>query len=189
MLTEFTELTPAQAETFIRDSEGWALRDYIASRCTGTVLDVGCGNGNDAGRHHASYYDGVDISAPLLAVARKRFPSHSFRRGDARDLDWPAGSVCTTFCVSLIEHQHSIEDARQVVREMLRVASVAAIVGWHSAPGDEPTRIRPVKGHFGLDCYSNRYNRAEFLDGLDHRGLIVHEVPDSGGAVAWELTP
>ena len=53
------------------------------------VLDIGCGFGAPIAAHliaqgHA--VTGLDTSAPLLAMARARFPDHAWIEGDMRDL-------------------------------------------------------------------------------------------------------
>ncbi len=56
------------------------------------ILDLGCG----AGEPIASYLiagnfqvTGVDFSSSMLAIARQRFPDHTWHRGDMRELDLP----------------------------------------------------------------------------------------------------
>jgi SAM-dependent methyltransferase len=59
--------------------DGWAQ---------GAVLDIGVGGGRTAGLlgPGARSYLGLDLSAEMVALARRRFPDTDLRIGDARDL-------------------------------------------------------------------------------------------------------
>jgi len=54
----------------------------------GDVLDIGVGGGRTTGLlgPQARSYVGIDISEEMLALARRRFPDHDLRHGDAVDL-------------------------------------------------------------------------------------------------------
>ena len=52
-----------------------------------TVLDLGCGTGEPIARffiHHGHQITGVDFSEPMLDIARKRFPNHTWLNQDIR---------------------------------------------------------------------------------------------------------
>ena len=59
---------------------------WAAPRSTDRVLDVGCGCGTTTimVRERAAAATGVDISEPMLAVARRRAPEIRFVLGDAQ---------------------------------------------------------------------------------------------------------
>jgi SAM-dependent methyltransferase len=66
------------------------LLDEIAARVDGTICDLGCGPG-----HVARYLAdrgadviGVDLSAEMVAVARRTYPELRFEQGNMLDLDW-----------------------------------------------------------------------------------------------------
>ncbi len=67
------------------------LADRLRGR--GTVCDVGCGPGHVAAHLLALGLQtvGIDLSAGMVAEARRRFPGLDFRVGDMRTLVSPAG--------------------------------------------------------------------------------------------------
>jgi len=172
---EFTKLTTEQARSFIRDSASvtWIIRDIISSYIPdeATVLDVGCGNGNDALRYSSEKYTGVDISLPLLEAAKEYCPSHSFKQCDAANLPFEDESFDYVFCVSLLEHLHSLEDTRDCFREMVRVAKNGVLVSWHNPPYDEgesriKTSIDETGRHFGHRKWSNWFKTSDLTEGI-----------------------
>ncbi len=69
-----------------------------AAAPTGTdlpVLDVGCGPGHVARFLHGLGVSviGIDLSAGMIAEARRLNPDLEFRVGDMRSLDWPNASI------------------------------------------------------------------------------------------------
>jgi SAM-dependent methyltransferase len=57
----------------------------------GLVVDLGCGSGIFAEPVAAAGYDvlGIDISRPMLRLARRRVPRAAFRRGSLHDVELP----------------------------------------------------------------------------------------------------
>ena len=56
----------------------------------GQILDLGCGSGEPMAEYLIAQgyrVSGLDFSEPLLALARKRFPRHTWMHGDIRNLD------------------------------------------------------------------------------------------------------
>ncbi len=62
------------------------LRETLNDR---SVLDLACGNGRWLSRFRPGSYVGVDLSVPMLAEARKRYPAAQFVRADMTDLPFP----------------------------------------------------------------------------------------------------
>lgn len=176
-MKEFVELTEEEAEVFIRDSINWELRDRIKDKVEGTVLDVGCGNGNDSGRYSPDNYMGIDISSTLLKAAKKMHPNHTFLCCDASEMPFEDGQFSTAFCVSLLEHLHSIKDTRDVLKEMVRVASRKVIISWHKIPSETSetkisSHIDQTNRHFGHKVWSNCFNTAELISGIIDKDQI-----------------
>lgn len=183
-MNEFTELTPAEARSFLRGSEPWRLRPLVARLAGPDALEVGCGNGLLLA-HLGPGAVGVDVSRPLLAVARETHAG-PLVEADAARLPFLPGAFACACAVSLLEHVPSLAVARTILAEMLRVAG-RVVVGWHSPPGDAPTMERIVTGHFGRACHSNRYGRADLLAGIVSH-VVVHPTPDAtDGSEAWEM--
>ena len=189
---EFMDLTPQQAKNFIRDSKNWSLRSKMKEIIThvgGTVLDVACGNGIDADRFSAQLYTGVDISEPLILAAQDYCPSHKFMVMDATDLQFSDNSFDSVFCIGLLEHVRSFEDVIKIVREMLRVSSKKVFLGFHRPPAEVKTAIVQKKGHYGLWCNSNYYNKLEFFDKAKVRLVKEHVTTEFKGNkyAIWEI--
>lgn len=57
----------------------------------GRVVEIGCGDGRDAEEilKRVEWYEGVDPSAGLLSIARKRLPEASFIKADAISYEYP----------------------------------------------------------------------------------------------------
>src|SRR5579859_6216102 len=69
------------------------------------ILDAGCGAGQDSPWFHARGFQvvGVDLSAGMLAEARKRAPEVAFQQADLRQLDFSNGSFDGIWsCASLL---------------------------------------------------------------------------------------
>src|SRR5215831_1554392 len=62
-----------------------------AGICGGLVVDLGCGSGLWARRLTDAGYSvlGIDLSADMIALARKRVPEGLFRAGSFLDVDFP----------------------------------------------------------------------------------------------------
>ena len=98
-------------------------RQWVCSRASGQVLEVGVGTG----RNFPFYPEGVrltciDLSLPMLEIARKRADElgvdADLREGDAQQLSFPDTSFETVVCtLSLC----NIPDDRRAIAEMKRV--------------------------------------------------------------------
>lgn len=106
------------------------------------VLDVPCGQGRHAHLLAEAGYDvdGLDYSAELLAVARKRGtgPTLRYSRGDMRKMParWTGrfDAVLNLF-TSFGFFAHPAEDVR-VVREFARVIKPGGVLVWHGGSRD-----------------------------------------------------
>lgn len=111
--------------------------DLLEVRTGSSVLDVGCGTGDDARAlakrvGESGKVVGLDSSKALLCEARERAEGQGlpidFRLGDARDLEFSDG----TFDACRIDRVlHHLEDPRAAVDELVRVARPGAMVVMH----------------------------------------------------------
>ena len=89
-----------------------------------TLLDVACGAGTMAYLLEVEKvpvrYTGFDITPCYLEMAKKRFPQHTWVKGDARKLPFEDKQFDITFCVNLLLHL-TPSDARKVLAELTRV--------------------------------------------------------------------
>ena len=154
----------------------------------GTVLDVGCGNGIDAQWYRPDTYCGIDISVPLVWAAKKLNPLHTFVLIPLDGVPFKDKSWDTVYCTAVLEHQHSVERAKILFNDMVRVAKRRVIVGWHTPPWDKPTEIRKKEygpRHFFKTGYGNQYNRDELLS--DFVGSMKRE-PFQEKNEIWVIT-
>jgi ubiquinone/menaquinone biosynthesis C-methylase UbiE len=118
------------------------LIDLLGLPAGSRVLDVPCGQGRHAHLLAEAGYDvdGLDYSADLLAVARKRGTARNLRytRGDMRKL--PSGwgrrfDAVVNLFTSFGFFAHPSDDAR-VVREFARVLKPGGVLIWHGGNRD-----------------------------------------------------
>jgi SAM-dependent methyltransferase len=99
-----------------------AVLDLARARGDETVADVGCGNGaylaELARRGHAGRVVGVDLSAGMLAAARRRAPATGLVAGDAAALPLCDHAADLSLSAHMLYH---VPDARAAVRELRRI--------------------------------------------------------------------
>lgn len=86
------------------------------------LLDVGCGPGHlvAAAARRGADADGCDLSAEMVAIARKNYPDRRFKQSDADKLDFTDGSydaLTMNFLLLHVADQHkTILEARRVLK-------------------------------------------------------------------------
>lgn len=111
-----------------------------------TVLDLGCGNGNNAHylaeRGHEVY--GVDISKAAVRFCRKRFARFNlpgtFKRGTFDRIPFPDDFFSCLLCLAGLDHV-TLAAAQAAVREMERVLVPSGLMVLTFAPPDTDTDI------------------------------------------------
>lgn len=187
------DLTDYEAESYCAGSENQRVRRVIAAIvCERSILDIGCGNGIDAQFYNHTQYRGVDWSPALIRAARKKNPEHRFTTVCADDnegsLHFGNKAYCFTMLKSILEHQHSLEEALSLLSEAMRIGR-ETLVAWHTPPipGLAEDQIRQVPGHFGRTVYQNTYRREPFLDLIKGGNRTIHSsVVDN--FVLWRIT-
>jgi SAM-dependent methyltransferase len=111
---------------------------FVIEHCPrGTGLDVGCGTGTLAARLADAGYEmtGVDPSAGMLGVLRRRFPGIRAVQGSGTALPFEDASFDLVLTVATLHHIADPVDVRQTLREMVRVARAGGrIVVWDHNP-------------------------------------------------------
>jgi SAM-dependent methyltransferase len=99
-----------------------AVLDRAALGGRETVADVGCGNGaylaELAARGHAGPVAGLDLSAGMLAAARRRAPRAALAVADAAALPVRDGACDLALSAHMLYH---VPDPRAAVRELRRI--------------------------------------------------------------------
>lgn len=125
-------------EVFDRFAElvGGPLLDYLAPLLPargGRVVDLGCGSGQHAALFAGHYAEvlAVDVSAPMLELARRRRHRHNIRY-EQRDLaDVTPGTDGTfdlVFTAHTLHHAPDLELALTEIRDLVRPGGQAIVI-------------------------------------------------------------
>lgn len=127
------------------------------------ALEIGCGTGNYIGALHAATgaaCAGIDPSAEMLAIARRRWPTVRFERAPGETLPFAAERFDFAFAVDVVHHltdpAASFQEARRVLRpggafcivtDSARIiaARMPLSVYWPETIAVELTRYHPVE--------------------------------------------
>jgi ubiquinone/menaquinone biosynthesis C-methylase UbiE len=120
-------------------------REWVCSRATGEVLEVGVGTGRNLPFYpRDTRLTGVDLSPAMLEIARERVRGFGIEaellEGDAQALPFPDASFDTVVCALAL---CNIPDDRQAVAEMKRVLRPG---GWLLLLDHVRSTWRPVRG-------------------------------------------
>ena len=166
----------------VRDHTIEILVDALKRNGARSVLEVGCGDGNNLALIKAAMPDvrvaGVDISQGRINFAKKYHAEHNndveLAVGDATKLSYVNDSFDVVYSLYCLEHLPV--EFPQAVREMLRVASKKAIM------------IEPVAEYYGplqrIFVFANDYIRGvpQFLE---KEGVDVESVELLNSAANW----
>jgi ubiquinone/menaquinone biosynthesis C-methylase UbiE len=182
----YTQISQATARAFCKHSVKQPSYAAIASelREGESLLDVACGNGIGALWYPNRGYLGVDISAPLILVAREEHPDHHFQVVEPGPLLFGEASFDVAVCKSTLETLESAEVALALFKETIRVAKRLAMIVWYAPPLDlAEDNISTVLAHTSLDSnevfgqiHQNRYRRAPFIEACQGHVLQITEV-------------
>lgn len=166
------------------------LESALGRRVAGCrLLNVGCGTGgfNVVAAQAGADAWGVDPAAEAVALTAVRSRGQRVLRGEAEALTFADGTFDVVYCYSALEH---VADARQALREMIRVLRPGGVLYMHT-----PNRWACFEGHYkigwipGLPRWATRMylairrRPAAFLDTL--RPLTLREcraLLDAAGA-------
>ena len=116
-----------------------------AGRDGGLVVDLGCGSGIWARALLDAGYEvlGVDVSADLLAIARKRAPGATFVHGSLFEAELPAGCAAVTALGECVNYAFDPRAGRAGLAALLRRVHAALRPGGlllfdAAGPGLEP---------------------------------------------------
>ncbi|HEV2508855.1 class I SAM-dependent methyltransferase [Bosea sp. (in: a-proteobacteria)] len=151
-----------------------------------SVFDIGCGMGEPIARHlieRGCAVTGIDSSAPLIALARERFPQQDWQVGDMREL-----ALGRRFdgLIAWDSFFHLTPDDQRRMFPLFRAhAADGAALLFTSGPahGEAIGRFE------GEPLYHGSLDPAEYRALLDANGFSVveHVVedPDCGGHTIW----
>jgi SAM-dependent methyltransferase len=137
----------------------------------GLVVDLGCGSGLWARELHQAGYDvlGVDFSASMIALARKRVPTAQFRHASFLNVRLPRCAAVTSIgeCFNyLFDKQNSTKELGRLFRRIFEALHPGGILVFDIL---EPGQVR------------EKVPRRSHREGKDWAVLVqVEEVPAKG---------
>jgi demethylmenaquinone methyltransferase/2-methoxy-6-polyprenyl-1,4-benzoquinol methylase len=154
-----------------------ALVDALPGIPSPVCVDLACGTGDVAfllaGRYPRGVVTGVDLSAPMLAIARERsrFTNVRFERGDLCELPFPDGSADIVTGSYALRNAPDLRTAIAEVHRVLAPGGVAAFLDFSN----------PASPHLR----SLQFLLLRSWCGL--WGLLLHGTPEIHGYVAESL--
>jgi len=154
-----------------------ALVEALPGIPSPVCVDLACGTGDVAfllaGRYPGGVVTGVDLSAPMLAIARERNRSTNvrFERGDLCDLPFPDGSADVVTGSYALRNAPDLRTAIAEVRRVLAPGGVAAFLDFSNP---ENPHLRFLQFHL-LRTWCGLW------------GLLLHGTPKVHGYVAESL--
>lgn len=157
----------------VSEAENRLIFDFLGQALpAGRIADLGCGTGValDYLTIAPSEYVGVDISAGMLKIARKKHPEHEFVRADMTEL--PFGGASFDAAISLFgppSYCRSLIAVQQELRRVLRPGGIYFLMLYglgHKSKG--PACVIEEADAQGLmrSHYSVRYVRSTFPGAL-----------------------
>ncbi|GJM43180.1 MAG: hypothetical protein DHS20C21_00220 [Gemmatimonadota bacterium] len=143
------------------------------------VLDVGAGPGFLAASIAEAVGDsgsvcGVDVSEPLLTIARSRSgdqPHTEFRYGDATQLPYPDEALDAVVSTQVLEYVPDVEAALAEIHRVLRVGGRVALLDtdwdsivWHSSDHGRMTRVLTAWEDHAAEAMSGQTSPANQRD-------------------------
>ena len=182
---------PRMAETFeaarfsgpigrlLADTQEQVIADFLSPVTGTTVLDVGTGTGRAAialARRGATV-TGIDASAEMLAVARRRATEAgatvTFLQGDAHGLSVPDRAFDAVICLRVLMHT---PDWRRSLGELCRVARHRVVLDYpaRSSAALVQSVARRIAHAFGAEVEAYRvFGRREVADALTANGFRI----------------
>lgn len=160
-----------QREAFARAIVGAAPAERFR------ILDAGCGPGRDTRWFHERGFQvvGVDLSAGMLAEARRRAPGVDFRQADLRQLDFPEGYFDGIWASASLLHLPRADVARVLASFNRLLGHGYLYLTVKAGQGDEVTERVYGPGHRRRFTY---FSRPEIELLVERASFDVHSVAE-----------
>ncbi|TKB92725.1 MAG: class I SAM-dependent methyltransferase [Nitrospira sp.] len=139
-----------------------------------SLLDLGCGGGQDAGDLARRGYRivGVDRTSALLSAGRRRYPSLPLVRADLRDLPFQAMSFDGLWAAASLMHLPKSE-ARQILADLYRLIRPGGLLAATVTYG---TKSRLVTDGWVPGRYFARWRKDELARAARRAGWTILEL-------------
>ena len=139
-----------------------------------SLLDLGCGGGQDAGSLDQRGYRivGVDRTSALLSAGRRRYPLLPLVRADLRDLPFQASSFDGLWAAASLIHVPK-PDARQILAVLYRLARPG---GLFAATVTYGAKSRIVTDGWVPGRYFARWRKDELARAVRRAGWSILEL-------------
>jgi ubiquinone/menaquinone biosynthesis C-methylase UbiE len=155
--------------------------EALAQVRAGRALDAACGTGRHAARLVASGHRtvGVDCSAAMLAIARRKVPQADFRIGDLTRLPLEDRSVDVAVCALALTHLPDPEPAIAELARVVRPDGTIVLADAHPAFVQlQGQALFPREDGFAfVRNYPHLHSR--YLDAFARLGLEVRKCAES----------
>jgi SAM-dependent methyltransferase len=144
------------------------LNEFVVANEVATVLELGCGDGNQLSLAHYPDYVGVDISETAIAKCRSRFENDTKKRFIVAGSELP---ICE-LGLSLDVIYHLVEDERfeHYMAELLRHSSRFVVLYTSNSSVFVPDRIEPPHiRHRDLSAWMARQTGWELVERIPNR--------------------
>jgi ubiquinone/menaquinone biosynthesis C-methylase UbiE len=156
----------------------------------GSILDLGCGPGRDAGIFESEGYQvtGLDPSTKLLEIARDAAPLSTFKHGYAEDIPFMNEEFDGVWaCASLIHIQR--KNLPRVLGEVYRIMKPGAIFAPSFKQGRGERAIKDER-YGGVEKFFAYYPESEMQEMLQNSGFnildsFVKGIHDSYATNPW----
>ena len=144
-----------------------ALMAFAGEQVDQRVLEVGCGTGHWLRSCHdrGTRVAGLDVSARMLACAKRHAPGAILAQGSAERLPWTGASFGRLFCINAFHHFHHKVAFLTEARRVLRPGGLIMTIG--------------LDPHTGLD----QWYIYEYFDNVLE--IDRHRYPASGQIREW----
>lgn len=120
------------------------LNEFVKAHSVGSVIEWGCGDGNQLGLAAYPSYVGVDISPDALALCRREFAADTTKRFMLYPDAVSAGAQAE-LALSLDVIYHLVEDATYDSYMRALTASGVRFIGIYSSDEDKPGHVPHVR--------------------------------------------
>lgn len=162
-----------------RERDGWeeavrALERDLAALAPARTLDVACGTGFLT-RHLPGEVTGLDQSARMLEIARRRLPSAELVQGDALSLPFPDRAFERVVTAHFYGHLNEV-DRQRFLAEAFRVAPELVVVDSAVRPDHATAEMqrRVLNDGSAFEVFKRYFDAATLVAELGG-GEVVHE--------------